>query len=146
MKCILEHLNHHLLRFSSLEMLLASFWRNSEKIKIFIIFIIFCTFLWHLYHCPDQFRTEGCEALSFFLRQCECSVKSSCFLQYFCYFWILTYASKILIVLMKVTKITKFWVNLKFNEMHLRAIELSFDNALIAWKCSWLHSDLILRK
>ena len=32
-----------------------------------------------LYHCPDQFRAEGCEALSLFLKQCESSVKLSCF-------------------------------------------------------------------
>ena len=86
----------------------------------------------NLYHCPDQFRTEGCEALSFFLRQCECSVKSSCFLQYFLNLWILANASKILIGIIKIAKTTKFWVNSKFNEMHLRALESSFHNALIA--------------
>ena len=86
----------------------------------------------YLYHCPDQFRTEGCEALSFFLKQCESSVKWCCFLQYFLNLWILANASKILIGIIKVTKITKFRANLKFNEMHLRALKSSFYNALIA--------------
>ena len=53
MKYIWEHLNHHLWRSDSLEMLLTSFWLDSGKTKISIIFIIFCTFLWQ-FSCPVQ--------------------------------------------------------------------------------------------